>query len=135
MKTYLAAFGLCTLTLGLLDAIWLVTMTRRFYAPLMGDLLAPTMKLAPAIAFYLLYSLGVAVLLVVPSIGAPFWQIFFKAAIFGAVAYGTYNLTCWSVIRNWNPMLSFVDISWGMVATTITTLVALSFLKFLKIGV
>ena len=34
-------------------------------------------------------------------------------AVLGAIAYGTYELTNWSTLRGWPPVMVPVDVLWG----------------------
>ena len=36
-----------------------------------------------------------------------------NGAILGFVAYGTYELTSWTVMRQWHPSMVAVDMAWG----------------------
>ena len=56
------------LSMGVLDAIWLTTMTTRLYRRQLSSLLLDTPSWAPALAFYLLYAVGVVVLVVRPAL-------------------------------------------------------------------
>ncbi|MSQ29772.1 MAG: DUF2177 family protein, partial [Dehalococcoidia bacterium] len=83
------------LSMGVLDAIWLTTMTTRLYRKQLSGLLLDTPSWAPAIAFYLLYAVGVMVLIVRPALDGE-WslgRVVAVGALLGLVAYGTYDLT------------------------------------------
>ena len=43
-------------------------------------------------------------------------------ALLGLVAYGTYDFTNLSTLRNWPLALSLVDVAWGVALTGITAL-------------
>jgi uncharacterized membrane protein len=34
-------------------------------------------------------------------------------ALFGFFTYATYDLTNWATLRDWPPLIVFVDIAWG----------------------
>jgi uncharacterized membrane protein len=40
-----------------------------------------------------------------------------NGAILGLVAYGTYELTSWAVMRDWHPAMVATDLAWGTVLT------------------
>ena len=48
--TYLVAYLSALVVFGIVDAAWLTTMGNLLYRPLLGDLLAPSVRIAPAIA-------------------------------------------------------------------------------------
>lgn len=110
-------------TMGILDAIWLTTMTARLYRREMPELLLATPMWAPAILFYLLYAAGVVMLVVLPALERDFTllRVAGTGALLGLVAYGTYDLTNHATIRGWSPIVTAVDLAWG---TTLTAVVA-----------
>jgi uncharacterized membrane protein len=134
MKQYLIAFGLCTLMLGILDALWLGFATKKLYAPLMGDLLRLDIQMLPAALFYLLFAFGLSAIIIIPAMNDNnIMGACIKAAIFGFVAYGTYNFTTWAIIANLNPLLVAIDMIWGASAATITSFITLTIIK--KMGI
>jgi hypothetical protein len=40
-----------------------------------------------------------------------------NGAVLGFIAYGTYELTSWSVMRDWHPRMVALDWAWGTVVT------------------
>lgn len=50
-----------------IDAVWLATMSDRFYRKQLGDLMRDDPDLGVALAFYLLYVAGVLLLVVLPA--------------------------------------------------------------------
>ena len=117
MRACLSAY-LATLVLLLLgDSLWLTTMLP-FYRFHLGELLAPAPQLGPAAVFYLLYALGVVVLVVRPGELARAWtRVAPRGALFGLVAYGTYDLTNQATLLHWPWSLTLVDMGWGGVLT------------------
>lgn len=113
-------------TMGILDAIWLTTMTSRLYRREMPELLLPTPMWAPAILFYLLYAAGVVVLVVLPALERDdtLLRVAATGALLGLVAYGTYDLTNHATIRGWSPVVTAVDLAWGATLTAIVATVA-----------
>jgi uncharacterized membrane protein len=45
-------------------------------------------------------------------------------ALFGLFTYATYDLTNQATLRNWTLALTVVDVSWGAVLGTITSMVS-----------
>lgn len=119
-----ALYAITTVVFFALDFVWLSTATSRIYAPYLGDLLAEQPKLAVAAAFYLFYVVGVLALAVIPglqqgSVVAALW----RGALFGLLAYATYDLTNLATIRDWPWQVSVIDMVWG---TTLNSLVAVA---------
>ena len=46
-----------------------------------------------------------------------------RGAALGLVAYGTYELTNWAVLRDWPALLVPIDIGWGVVLTAMAAFV------------
>ena len=109
------AFGLVFLAM---DAVWLNLMGARLYRPEIGQLMAATPRLAPAVIFYLVYIAGVVGFCVAPAIGTgrPTDAIL-RGGAFGAVAYATYDLTNLATLRGWPVGVSLVDLAWGSFVT------------------
>ncbi len=59
MKILLTAYGATALAFLAIDSVWLSTMAGLMYRPLLGDLLAPSFRLTPAILFYVIYVGGI----------------------------------------------------------------------------
>lgn len=129
--TRLGIAGVATLlTMGVMDAVWLVTMTPRLYRRQIPDLLLDSPQWAPAVAFYLLYAAAVLVLVIRPALegdwGLP--RLLASGALLGLAAYGTYDLTNQATLRGWSTLVTTVDMAWGASLTatvgTVATLVA-----------
>ena len=115
---YLISFG----AFLAIDAVWLTVMSGRFYKPQLGALMREQPNLAVALLFYVFYVVGVIVLAVMPGVEA---GSVLKAAGYGAilgfVAYGTYDFTNLSTIKDWPVIVTVVDLVWG---TTLTAIMA-----------
>ncbi|HET6351702.1 MAG TPA: DUF2177 family protein [Coriobacteriia bacterium] len=118
----IALYGIMTAAFFAIDLVWLSTATQRIYAPRLGELLARQPKLAVAGAFYLLYVVGLLLLAVVPGLkeGALAGALW-RGALFGFLAYATYDLTNLATINGWPWQIAVIDLVWG---TTLNTLVA-----------
>ncbi|MBX3669649.1 MAG: DUF2177 family protein [Rhodocyclaceae bacterium] len=113
-----------------LDAVWLGVMSDRLYQPGIGPLLAKRPDLLAAAAFYALYFIGVSVFAVRPALsGEPWRTSAARAALFGAVAYGTYDLTNQATLRDWPWLITLVDLCWGAFATALASLFAIAVLR------
>lgn len=114
LKAYLAS---AIIFVGL-DATWLSLMGPRLYKPLLQDLLAGTVRPAPALLFYLLYIGGIVIFAINPGTAVPrLGAVLLRGACFGLIAYATYDLTNQATLRSWPPVITIADLSWGMFAT------------------
>ena len=105
------------------DFVWLSTMAERLYRPALGDMMLDKPNLPVAGGFYLVYLVGLLLLVTAPAsgdVGKAFWM----GAVFGFVAYGTYDLTNLSTLRGFTPQLVAIDMAWGTVLTAVTAAAA-----------
>jgi uncharacterized membrane protein len=123
--SYIIAYVAVLLVFGTIDAVWLSTMGPAIYRPALGDILAPSLRVVPAIAFYLSYPIGVVVFAVLPALRAQTPMTGATLALlFGALAYATYDLTNYATLRNWNLQITVLDIGYGALASSIAATVA-----------
>jgi uncharacterized membrane protein len=112
------------LTFLALDSIWLSLTASRLYRPLLGPLLRENYALAPAAAFYALFTIGIVVFAVLPSLAETDWKAALaRGAFFGLVGYGVYDLTNQATMRGWPPAVTLADLAWG---TTLTSIAAVA---------
>lgn len=122
---YAVAYIAAALVFLALDLTWLGVVARDYYRREMGDLLADPMRLAPAIAFYALYLVGVVYFAVQPALASGRWiDALVPGLLFGLVAYATYDLTAMAVVRGWPVGLSLVDMAWGAALTASASVAA-----------
>lgn len=109
-----AALGMWAM-LAVLDFLWLSTMTKLFYRPRLGSLLSEQLVWPPALLFYVLYGVGLLAFVLRPALndGTGLLAVFLWAALFGLVAYGTYDLTNHATLRDWPLAVTVVDMAWG----------------------
>jgi uncharacterized membrane protein len=106
------------LPFGLLDAVWLSLMGPRLYKPTLGDILLANVNVPAAVSFYLLYPIGILVFATLPALKAgSVAPALIYAALFGALAYATYDLTNQATLRNWTLQLTLADMAWGAIAS------------------
>jgi uncharacterized membrane protein len=105
-----------------IDMLWLGWIAKGYYQAELGAMLAPTANLAAAIAFYLIYTAGLMVFVIVPSSEAGGWpQGPWMGALFGFVAYATYDLSNLATLKGWSLNLSLLDMAWGAALTGVTS--------------
>jgi uncharacterized membrane protein len=117
MLTYVAAYVIALLLFVAMDIVWLTTMGAALYRSTLGDILLPTVRIEPAIAFYLLFPLGIVVFGVAPALKAqsPIPAILY-GGLFGLMTYATYLLTNHATLRNWTLKLTIIYMIYGAVA-------------------
>ncbi|HWX84832.1 MAG TPA: DUF2177 family protein [Xanthobacteraceae bacterium] len=123
--TYAIAYVAVLAVFGAIDAAWLTTMGPLLYRPALGDILAQSLRVWPAIAFYLMYPIGVVVFAVLPGLRGPSATTAASLALlFGALAYATYDLTNYATLRNWTLQITVLDIGYGALASGIAATAA-----------
>ena len=100
----------------ILDAIMLTLVMKPLFTRHIGPLLAEPIRIAPAALFYLAYVAGLVYLVSLPAMrtGAP---LILPALLIGLMAYGTYEFTSWSVMKDWHWTMVVTDVTWGGVLT------------------
>ena len=99
-----------------LDAVWLGVLTADLYRSEMGSLMADSVRVVPAVLFYLLYPLAL-VYLVLWNQPSGWRDAGLRSAVLGLAAYGAYNLTNLAIVRDWPLGLSLIDWTWGAVVS------------------
>lgn len=113
-----AGYGAALVVMGVLDAFWLGWAMRDFYAQALGDQMADPVRKVPAAIFYFAYPAAVMFLALTPRPGS-LGEAVFRAAVFGLVAYGVYDLTNLATLKIWSVKLALIDMAWGTFATAL----------------
>ena len=130
MKILLISTFIASVVFLLIDIIWLNYSVKNFYKPNIGHLLLDKPVIWAAVLFYLIYVLGMAIVVINPSI-EPYslLKVTYTGFIFGLVAYGTYNLTNMATIKGWSPYVVFVDMIWGGILTGSSSAISIFLVK------
>jgi uncharacterized membrane protein len=98
------------------DALWLTVLMGATYKSYLGPLMLDQPKLGAAAVFYVLFSVGLVVFGVMPGIAAQDWKrTAMLSALFGLIAYATYDLSNLATLKGWSLTLTVIDIAWGTV--------------------
>lgn len=118
MKVFYLSIFITSILFLVIDIIWLSMSVKFFYKPQLGNLLNEKPVMWAAVLFYLIYIMGLAIIVLQPGIKQDsIMNIFFIGVVFGCVAYGTYNLTNMATIKHWSAYVVFVDMFWGGLLT------------------
>lgn len=115
--TWIVAFIAAAVAFGALDALWLGWAGPNFYRPRLGDLLADSFRMAPALVFYAAYVAAIVWFAVRPGLTAGLGAAVLNGALLGAICYATYDLTNQTTLRHWSTAVTVADIAWGAFAT------------------
>ena len=101
-----------------IDAIMLTFVMKPLFTKHLGDAMRDSPMMAPAGLFYLAYVAGLVWLVSVPALRADLpQQALIQGAVVGAMAYGTYEFTSMSIMKNWSWQMVATDTIWGAVLT------------------
>lgn len=127
MAYYLKLYFATLVAFFAIDMFWLGLVARTFYREQLGFLMAPNTNWAAAIVFYLLFILGIVVLVVLPGLEDDSLRTtLLRGALFGLVTYATYDLTNLATLKDWPLLMTVVDMIWGTVLS-----MAVSFASFM----
>ncbi|MBS3902835.1 MAG: DUF2177 family protein [Anaplasmataceae bacterium] len=134
MKQFIISYVVAAVVMLGVDAIWLSVMSKKFYATQIGHLMSETPKLGPAAIFYIIYILGLTILVLQPALQNNFDypKVLLWGAVFGMVAYATYDLTNQATLRDWPVIVTVVDIIWGTILTGVVSGVAVYVTQLFK---
>ena len=121
MQRYVILYLATLIVLLPIDFIFLGFVARGFFASQVGDMLG-SVRLAPAILFYLLYVAGILVF-VNAQADATVRSTLLYGALFGLFCYATFELTALSLLKHWTWAVVVVDVSWGIAVTAISATV------------
>jgi uncharacterized membrane protein len=123
--TYAVAYLAAFVVFGVVDLLWLTLVGAQLYRPILGDLLAPSVRVAPAAAFYLAFPVGLVVFCVLPALrGSSVLHAGLLGLLFGALAYATYDLTNHATLRVWSTQITLIDIAYGAFASAVASILA-----------
>jgi len=130
MKILLSSTAIAALIFLVIDVIWLSFAVKSFYRPNLGDLLVDKPVMWAATLFYLVYVLGLAIVIIEPALDAnKSFMLIVRAFFFGLVAYGTYNLTNMATVKGWSSKVVLVDMFWGGFLTAFSSYFAILIAK------
>jgi uncharacterized membrane protein len=118
MKLLLPTLAI-VVTMIALDILWIGLLARPLYDKGIGHLMAEQPNFLAALAFYLLYAIGLMAFVVLPRATGGWRSAAAWGALFGFIAYMTYDLTNLATLRDWPLALTFIDMAWGAAATAL----------------
>ena len=118
MRDLVIAYLAAALVMAGLDFLWLRLMVGPVYQPALGAMLADEPNMTAAVAFYLIYLVGVVIFAVRPALETGDWRTaLLRGALFGFFAYATYDLTNLATLKVWSLKVSLIDMAWGAALT------------------
>ena len=103
------------------DAIMLPKVVKPLFERHLGDTILETPRVVPATMFYFLYLAGIVWFAGWPALQTGLLSIaLLNGALLGLVAYGTYELVSWTVMRRWHPSMVALDMAWGTALSAVS---------------
>lgn len=111
--------------MGVIDFVWLSIIANKFYKSQIGTLLLQKPNVTAAVAFYVIYVVGIVLFVLNPALEKNSWQhAAIYGALFGFIAYATYDLTNLATLKGWTLKLVIVDLLWGAILTGVVATVS-----------
>ena len=118
MRRWIFAYLGAAVVFAGLDATWLTLTSATLYRPVLGQIMLTSVRMVPAVAFYLVYLLGAVIFAVAPALEKGSWRAAtLRGALFGFFAYATYDLTNQATLAVWATKITVLDLMWGTVVT------------------
>lgn len=118
MRSYAIAYAAALVVFLVIDSLWLGVIADDFYRERLASFMTGPVKVPAAVAFYLLYIVGIVVFAIAPALGTGSWRTaLLRGALFGLIAYATFELTNLAILPGWPLSVVLVDMVWGAVLT------------------
>ena len=116
-----------------IDALMLTLVMKPLFTKHIGDTMRDTLFLAPAALFYLAYVAGLVFIVSAPALrDAVPQRAALHGAVIGAMAYGTYEFTSMSIMKQWSWSMVATDTIWGAVLTGFSAWAGVTVMLYLR---
>lgn len=116
MLAAIVPYAVAFLLFAAIDIVWIWTVAAKMFKETLGDVLANEFRLGPAVAFYLMYPIGLVYFAILPALkSGSLGLALLNGALFGTFTYATYDLTNYATIRNWTLGMTALDIVYGAI--------------------
>jgi uncharacterized membrane protein len=117
---YIVCYAATLLALLVIDGIWLGVVAKNFYQTQLAHLMADKVNFLAAGLFYIVYPAGVVYFASSVGLESGAWRdAAVRGAIFGFVAYATYDLSNWATLKDFPAQVAVVDMVWGAALTAV----------------
>ena len=132
--SYVVAYLATAIVFLGLDALWISKVALGLYRQDLGGQLLEKPNLAVAGLFYLFYIAGIVILAISPALAeGNWWKALLFGAVLGFVAYGTYDFTNLSTLKNYTVRLALTDLAWGTALTAVSATIGYWAVKTLNL--
>ena len=130
MPTFLKLYLVAAAVFTAIDLVWLGVVAKNVYRHYIGDLLKPEANVVAAVAFYLLFLVGLVIFDIQPAFDkGNLMHAAVYGGLFGFFTYITYDLTNLATLKNWPLTLSLIDIAWGTLLAATVSVITVAILK------
>ena|SRR6056297_1255911 len=131
--SFIVAYVTVLLVFGAFDAVWISQVALPLYRDMLGEGLLQSIRIWPAIVFYFAFPVGIVVFAVRPALrDGRVGTAIGLGALYGALCYGTYDLTNYATLDVWRLDVTVVDIVYGAGVSAICA--AAAFFVARKVG-
>jgi uncharacterized membrane protein len=89
---------------------------RPLFQSALGETMLEALRLGPAALFYIIHIAGLVYFAGRPVLRGGSANVALRdGAMLGFVAYSCYEMTSWTIMRDWTTTLVVVDLAWGTV--------------------
>ena len=107
------------------EAIMLPNVMRPLFQSVIGGQMLESLRLGPAALFYVVHIGGLTWFATLPGLrDADPASALINGAILGFVAYGCYEFTSWTIMKQWSVQLVIADMLWGCLISGISAYLA-----------
>ncbi|MCZ8374241.1 MAG: DUF2177 family protein [Beijerinckiaceae bacterium] len=122
MKSIVILIASAAIILLVIDLLWLGVIAKNLYQAEIGGLLKKEFNVTAALAFYVLYVMGLTVFVLLPAHeSGSVLRALAYGAFFGLVAYGTYDLTNLATLEGFTLRIALIDMGWGAFVSGVTS--------------
>jgi len=130
MVKYLTAYMATAVVFLIADLVWLSS-TVGLYRRAIGEMMLEVPRWKAAMSFYLMYIVGIVFFVAAPPHPAESWtSVLLSGALFGLVAFATYDMTNLATLKRWSLQMSLIDMAWGTFVTALSGLSGFLVLQF-----
>lgn len=127
-------YVIATITFFAIDLTWLGLIARKFYFDQLGHLMKTDINWVAAITFYLIFIVGILVFAVYPALNSNSIQkALILGALFGFIAYATYDLTNLATLKDWPVRLVIVDMIWGAILSASVAVITFYLSRYINL--
>ena len=108
-------FVLAAVIFAAIDLFWITGVVNKMYREELGSIVLKKPRTLPAVLFYVTYMAGLVYFAIIPGYQqGSGWVALSNGALYGFFTYCTFDLTNWSVLKDWTLKVVVADIAWGV---------------------